>query len=37
MKALTEKMTIFIDEDNMTPEEFDAGDICDPDTQDVEE
>lgn len=37
MKVTTEKVTIFIDEDNITPKEFDMGDIYDPDTWDEEE
>ena len=37
MKVISEKVTIFIDEDNMTPEEFDRGDIWSPDITDKEE
>ena len=37
MTVITEKVTIFIDEENMTPEEFDEGDIYDPDTWDEED
>ena len=33
----TKTITIYIDEDSMSPEEFDAGDIYDPDTFDPDD
>ena len=37
MKATTEKITIFIDEDTLLPGEMEEGDIYDPDEPDTEE